>query len=385
MEKSEKIKRKKSGEIEYFNKNCWLVKTLNYSPYNRCQYCRLKFRNCLFLQYQIISLILIFFILILSFLIEGKMPELVIISVFTLIVVYGYFFSKSTDKIIQASFSERKAKEALSKLNEKLEGKVLEQTKEIREAYKKVEKAYKVEKKSHEELKKLDKAKSQFILATQHHLRTPLTGMLGYLDLIFGGSYGKVPAKLKNTLKRFESATKILIRLVNEFLDISQFQLGREVIAVKPDVQIESILKEIVDEINLEAEAKNLYIKVEQDKKMPSINADPEKLKVALFNIIDNGIKYTNKGGITIKIKTIDSNIRFAIKDTGTGIAQKDLKFLFDKLFERGEKADKFYATGRGIGLFISTLIIEAHKGRIWAESEGKNKGSTFYIELPIK
>lgn len=262
--------------------------------------------------------------------------------------------------------------------NKTLQQKVDEQTKEIR-------KSYEVEKKAHEELKKLDKAKSQFILATQHHLRTPLTGMLGYLDLIFGGSYGKVPVKLKDTLKKFESATKILIRLVNEFLDISQFQLGREVIAKKPEVQIESILKEIVDEINPEAEAKNLYIKIEQSKKMPSVNADPEKLKVALFNIIDNGIKYTTKGGITIKVETIDSNVRFAIKDTGTGIAQKDLKFLFNKLFERGDKADKFYATGRGIGLFISTLIIEAHKGRIWAESKGRDKGSTFYIQIPIK
>jgi len=376
--KEKKTEREKPGKPKYVNKNCWLVKSLNYGPYKRCQYCELKFRNCLFLQYQIISLILVFFILILSFLIEGKMPELVIISVFTLIIVYGYFFSKSTDKIIQANFNERKAKEALEELSRNLQKKVDEQTKEIR-------KSYEVEKKAHEELKKLDKAKNQFILATQHHLRTPLTGMLGYLDLIFGGSYGKVPAKLKNTLKRFESATKILIRLVNEFLDISQFQLGREVIAKKPDVQIESILKEIVDEINPEAEAKNLYIKIEQSKKMPSVNADPEKLKVALFNIIDNGIKYTNKGGITIKVETIDSNIRFAIKDTGTGIAQKDLKFLFNKLFERGEKADKFYATGRGIGLFISTLIIEAHRGRIWAESKGKDKGSIFYIQIPIK
>ncbi len=377
MEKGEKIK-KKSGEIEYLNKNCWLVKNLNYSPYNRCQYCELKFRNCLFLQYQIISLILIFFILILSFLIEGKTPELLIISVFTLIVVYGYFFSKSTDKIIKANFSERRAKEALSELNEKLEEKVLEQTKEIR-------KAYEVEKKAHEELKRLDRAKDQFVLATQHHLRTPVTGMSGYLDLIFTGSFGKIPKKLEGALKKFQSATKILSKLIDEFLDISQLQIGRKVVALKPNVELAPILDEIVEEVSMEAETKKLFIKLEKDKSLPKINADPEKLKTALFNIVDNALKYTTKGGITIKVNSKDSNILIEVKDTGKGISQQDLELLFNKLFERGDKADKFYATGRGIGLFMSTLIIEAHNGKIWAGSQGQDKGSSFFIQLPIK
>ncbi|OGZ17855.1 MAG: hypothetical protein A2V72_00765 [Candidatus Nealsonbacteria bacterium RBG_13_37_56] len=266
----------------------------------------------------------------------------------------------------------------VQEFNKTLQQKVDEQTKEIR-------KAYEVEKKAHEELKRLDRAKDQFVLATQHHLRTPVTGMSGYLDLIFTGSFGKIPKKLEGALKKFQSATKILSKLIDEFLDISQLQIGRKVVALKPDVELAPILDEIVEEVSMEAETKKLFIKLEKDKSLPKINADPEKLKTALFNIVDNALKYTTKGGITIKVNSKDSNILIEVKDTGKGISQQDLELLFNKLFERGDKADKFYATGRGIGLFMSTLIIEAHNGKIWAESQGQDKGSSFFIQLPIK
>ena len=127
-----------------------------------------------------------------------------------------------------------------------------------------------------------------------------------------------------------------------------------------------------------------LLIKVEKSKPLPKINADPEKLKTAIFNIIDNAVKYTTKGGVTIIPSVVDDNVQIEVKDTGKGIPQQDLKLIFKKLFERGDKADKFYATGRGIGLFMSTLIIEAHNGKIWAESQGQDKGSSFFIQIPI-
>ncbi len=377
MEKSEKNQRKELGKPEYLNKNCWLVKALNYAPYKRCQYCDLKFRNCLFLHYQVISLILILFFFTLSFLIDGRIPELVIISVFTLVIFYGYFFNKSTDKIIQANFTERKAKEALEELTENLQQKVDEQTKEIR-------RAYEVEKQAHKELQRLDAAKDQFIMATQHHLRTPLTSMQGYLDLIFGGSYGKVPQKLKEVLQKFQVSTKNEIRVVNELLDISQFQLGKEVIRLEENINIETILKEIIEELQFETEKKNLFLKLEKSKDIPLIKADPEKLKVALFNIVDNGIKYTKQGGITVKLEADSSKLRIIIKDTGIGIPKEEFQSLFNKTFERGEEAKKLWGPGKGIGLFLTHQIIKSHRGEIRAESEGAGKGSTFYVELPI-
>ena len=385
MEKGEKFK---IGKTEYINENCWLVKTLNYNPYKRCQHCELKFRNCLFLQYQIISLFLIVFFLILSFLIEGKISELIIISVFTLVIVYGYFFNTSTDKIIQANFAQRKAKEAVEELNERLQEKVDEQTKEIR-------KAYEVEKKARKELERLDKAKDQFMMATQHHLRTPLTSMQGYLDLLLGGSYGKISKRVKEVLQKHQSSTKNEIKIVNELLDISQFQLGKQVVSLQSDIKVESILKEIIEELKPEAEKKRLYLKFEKPKtQIRGIKADTQKLKVALFNIIDNGIKYTQQGGVTIKLEIVslreisrrekNYKLKIIVRDTGMGIPKEELKDLFAKTFERGEEAKKVWGPGKGIGLFLTHQIIKAHNGEIRAESEGKNKGSTFYVELPI-
>ncbi|MEA3344108.1 MAG: HAMP domain-containing sensor histidine kinase, partial [Patescibacteria group bacterium] len=258
-----------------------------------------------------------------------------------------------------------------------------------------VKEAYEVEKNAHSELKRLDEAKTQFIMATQHHLRTPLTSMIGYLDLIFGGIYGKVPSELRKTLKKFEISTSRLIKVVNELLDISQFQLGKKIVILKDGIDIEPILKEIMEELEVETKTKKIYLKLVKPRKtLPLVKADPEKLKVAITNIIDNGVKYTEKGGVTIELKHQTSNVKsgvqlktklqIIVKDTGMGIANKDLKTLFSRTFERGEKAKQVYTTGRGIGLYITYQIIKAHNGKIWAESEGRNKGTSFYIELPV-
>lgn len=371
VEKIKTLKKEKIGQSEYINENCWLTKTLNYFPAPRCRYCELRFRNCLFSQYLVTSLILTFVLFVLSFLVEGKISKLVIISIFVLVIVYGRFFSKSTEKIIEANFAQRKAKEALEELAKGLEDQVEQRTKELREAYRKLE--------------KLDEAKNQFLMATQHHLRTPLTSMRGYLDLIFSGSYGKISPKIKGTILRFQTSTSRLIKIVNELLDISQFQLGKKVVSLQSNVEIEPIFKEILEELQFTSQTKGIYLKLEKPtEKLPTIEADPEKFKVALSNIIDNSIKYTTQGGITIKFQILDKKLRIISQDTGIGISKEDMKTLFTGVFERGEEAKKVFTTGRGIGLYISSKIIEAHNGKIWAESDGVGKGSTFIIELPI-
>ena len=360
-----------------FNKNCWLVNALGYAPYGRCQFCDLKFRNCLFLHYQIISIVLIIIFFGASFLIYGRVSELVIISVFILSVVYGYFFNKSTDKIIRANFSEKKAKEALGELNKNLEKRVREQTKEIR-------KAYEVEKEARQTLEKTNDAKNQFIMATQHHLRTPLTSMSGYLDLLKGGSYGKIPKKIQDVINKFTATTSNEIKIVNDLLDISQFQLGRQVVLPKENIKIDKMIKEAIEDVKLEAEKKGISLTMEVQDNLPDIKADPQKLKVAVYNIIDNAVKYTQHGSVAVKIQTKADKLLLTIQDTGAGIPKEYQKDLFNKLFERGEGAMKMFATGRGIGLWITSRIIEGHKGKIWAESAGEGKGSTFFIELPL-
>lgn len=260
-------------------------------------------------------------------------------------------------------------------LSENLQQKVDEQTRELKSAYE-------VEKKARQELELLDKSKNQFMLTTQHHLRTPLTSMKWSIGQIL--RQNKIDAKkTKELLQITELSIEKLIAMVNEFLDITQFQLGKDTISLSTSIEILPLIEEITSEIMSEAERKNIFLKVEKPLENYLILADRDKLKAALFNIVDNSVKYTEKGGVIIYIEKQNNNIRITVKDTGIGILPESAKNLFDNIFERGEIAKKVFATGRGIGLYIANQIIKSHKGKIWAESEGEGKGSTFIIELP--
>ncbi|OGZ77286.1 MAG: hypothetical protein A2256_03355 [Candidatus Staskawiczbacteria bacterium RIFOXYA2_FULL_32_7] len=160
--------------------------------------------------------------------------------------------------------------------------------------------------------------------------------------------------------------------------------MGKSVVNLKSNVDVIQILEEIVSELQFETNKKGVYLKLKKIDNLPKIMADREKLKAAIYNIIDNAIKYTTEGEVSIKVKTDENKITIIIEDTGIGISRENLINMFGKTFERGETAKKTFINGRGIGLFITKQIISAHNGKIWAESPGEDKGSTFYIELPI-
>jgi len=280
-------------------------------------------------------------------------------AVFILFCIFGYY-------LIKATHEESKRREEAEKITV--------QERALRQRAEKLAK----------EFERLDRAKSQFILATQHHLRTPLSIIKGYASMLLEGSYGRVEEKAKKALSGIQESIERLIKLVNEFLDISQLQVGREILK-KEETQIEKIIEEIIEELNPSAKEKGIYLKLEVEEGLPKIKLDRTKIKTAIFNVIDNGIKYTRKGGVTIRLKIKDLRLKIIVKDTGIGLAKEEIKTLFTEFFERGKEAEKIYTTGRGIGLYVAKNIIEAHRGKIWAESEGKSKGSTFYIELPLE
>ena len=370
MEKSEKFQREKIGNLGYVNENCWLVKTLNYAPYKRCQYCGLGFRNCTFLHYQIISLILIIFFPTLSFLIEGKISELGIISTFTFVIVYGYFFNKNTDKIIQANFVERKAKEALEVLAQGLENQVEQRTEELQKA--------------NEELKVLDEAKSEFISMASHQLRTPLSAIKGYISMLIEGSYGEISEKAKEKLKNVFQSNERLIKIVNDMLNISKIGMGKMELERTP-VQLEDLIQSCYEEMKIGAEKKNLKFILKKPKTpLSKIEIDSLKMRQVFLNLIDNAIKYTQKGKIEIEIEKIDSRISVSIRDTGEGLSLKEQKDVFEG-FTRGSAGIAYFTEGAGLGLYVAKKFLELQEGKIRAESEGKGKGSTFYVELPLK
>ncbi|MCX6724458.1 MAG: ATP-binding protein [Candidatus Staskawiczbacteria bacterium] len=258
------------------------------------------------------------------------------------------------------------------------------QREEIEKLAEEIKRAYEVEKKAKEDLESLSTVKNQFLMTIQHHLRTPLTSMRGYADLLLSGTFGKVPKKIEEVIRKFETSTTGLIKMVNDFLDITQFQLGKQVVSLKDGVDLSPILEEIIGDMKLEADKKGINLALEKPEGACIIKADESKLKAALVNIFDNSVKYTKVGSVKMMLKSESNKVRIEIEDTGMGIAKERLAKLFDNTFERTEEAKKTFSSGRGIGLYLSGQIIKAHNGKIWAESEGVGKGSTFIVELPV-
>ncbi len=270
----------------------------------------------------------------------------------------------------------------LQDLTHNLQNKVDEQTKEIKVAYE-------VEKKARLDLEELDKEKDQFILTTQHHLRTPLTIVKGYVETVLSGKNGKLNQEIEDSLKKAFAAVERLAKLMNEFLDISQLEVGKGIIN-KTTTNIKDLTADVLSELH--EEIKNRQITVNMNFGNDSnVSLDKERFRDALVNIVDNGLKYNKpNGSITITgekfvhpIERDKKIFRLTIEDTGIGIPKDDFPKLFTQYFERGKEAQKVYTTGRGLGLVLARNIIQAHQGKIWAESDGENKGSKFIIELP--
>lgn len=255
--------------------------------------------------------------------------------------------------------------------------------KNLQDSYKVTKKAYATEKKAKEELQELDKVKNQFLSMTQHDLRTPLTAISGYSELLLNGTFGKLTKKTVEVIKKIEDITQNMKNKANSFLDVAQFQLGKGAVSLKPGIELTPMLNEIISELTFKAEKNNIYLKMENPVGDFKLNADREKLKAALFNVVDNSVKYTPKGGVTVHVEDQGSTVKIVIKDTGIGVPAEKIKTLFDTKFERSEQAIKM-AKGKGIGLYLSSQIIKYHNGKIWVESEGEGKGSIFYIELPL-
>jgi signal transduction histidine kinase len=235
-----------------------------------------------------------------------------------------------------------------------------------------------------EEVEKISQAKSEFISITSHQLRTPLSAIKGYLSMVLEGTYGGISERVKKVLENVYTANERLIKLVNSFLDVSRIELGREELKLER-ISIEDLISETVSEMEIEAKKKNLFLKFEKPKiALPKILIDRGRIKEVISNLIDNAIKYTQKGGITIKSQISNGKCQISISDTGEGLTKEEISRLFES-FSRGTAGAKFWTEGVGLGLYVSRKFVELHGGKIWAESEGKGKGSTFYIELPIK
>lgn len=232
--------------------------------------------------------------------------------------------------------------------------------------------------------KLVERMKNEFVSLAAHRLRTPTSATKWSLGMLLSGDFGTIPDGQRETLKKTYLVNERMIELIEDLLNVATIEEGKYLSKIALS-NIEEVIQLVVDN-NLErARKKDLKLEFKKSgKEMPNIMLDKKKMEMAIENIIDNAIKYTNPGGrITVFLKSIKKDIEIKIKDTGVGIPQEQQERVFSKFF-RGSNVMRMETEGTGLGLFIAKNIIEAHEGRIWFDSK-ERKGTTFYITLPLK
>lgn len=239
---------------------------------------------------------------------------------------------------------------------------------------------YKVNAKLH----KLDNLKDDFVSIASHELRTPMTAIRSYVWMALHRSDVPLSEKLRRYLYRTLVSTERLINLVNDMLNVSRIESGSIEINPKP-FDILDLVCDVVDEVKLKADEKLLKLQV-IDEKLPLIFGDPDKVHQILLNLIGNSIKFTSPNGvISVSFFPDGQSVDVSIKDTGVGLAHEDLS----KLFHKFSRLDSSYVSigssgGTGLGLYISKSLIDLMHGKIWAVSDGVDKGTTITFSLPI-
>lgn len=239
--------------------------------------------------------------------------------------------------------------------------------------------------KANVQLKELDQQKSEFVSLASHQLRGPLTAIRGYASMLLEGDFGTIDKpEMKDAVEKIATSTGSLVVLVGDYLDVSRIEQGRMQYDFST-FDLRELVSNIIKELEPSIQKSKLDFKFDFDPSANyKINADMGKIKQVIGNIVDNSIKYTPLGGIHIWMKRTDDKLLITISDTGVGIKPEVLPRLFEK-FTRAPDASKTNIMGTGLGLFVAKKMIEAHSGRIWAESAGAGKGSTFFIELKTK
>ncbi|MBI5182138.1 MAG: HAMP domain-containing protein [Nitrospirae bacterium] len=232
-------------------------------------------------------------------------------------------------------------------------------------------------------LNELERLKSEFVANISHEFRTPLTSLKEANNLMLDGTAGKTTEKQQRLLMIIKEENEKLINMINHLLDLSKMEAGMVKYNFIPS-DINMVFENCVNEMRLLAERKDIDLRIEIKENLPIIMMDSEKIKLVMINLLSNALKFTPEGGnVIIRAYKDDSNIRVEVKDTGSGIPQDDINRIFDK-FQQVDTAINRKQRGTGLGLSIARHIVDAHKGKIWAESK-LGSGSTFTLLLPLR
>jgi signal transduction histidine kinase len=273
------------------------------------------------------------------------------------------------EELIAQEQALRAIESDLRKLSAELEQRVNERTKELSLA--------------NAALARAARMKDEFLASMSHELRTPLTAILGLSEALQQEVYGPLNEKQRSSLVSIEESGRHLLSLINDILDLSKIESGREELVFNT-VKIESLCKACLQMIQQDARKKNLKVNLQLDPQFQFIYADERRLKQIIVNLLTNAVKFTPpEGSIGIEVSgdAQTKQARFTVWDTGIGIAKEDIGKLFQPFVQLDSRLSREY-TGTGLGLALVSRLTEMHGGSIHLESE-LGKGSRFSVVLP--
>lgn len=236
---------------------------------------------------------------------------------------------------------------------------------------------------SNSKLRKLDEAKDEFISMASHQLRTPLTGVKGYLSMALEGDAGKLNDQQKKLLEEAFMSAQRMVYLIGDFLNVSRIQTGKFVLELKP-TNLAVVVQEEINQLITTADRRQIKLEYHQPAHFPVLMLDEDKMRQVIMNFTDNAIYYSKPNSI-VKLELIATATaaELRVRDTGIGVPENERHHLFTK-FYRAANARQARPDGTGVGLFMAKKVVTAHGGSIIFEST-MGKGSTFGFSMPLK
>jgi len=228
-------------------------------------------------------------------------------------------------------------------------------------------------------LKDLDRLKNDFIHTISHDLRSPLTAVLGYAELLERA--GELGTQQREYVRRIQASVQNITVLVNDLLDLGRIEAGFD--TLRESIHLESILQHSLENLQPQIDNKKLHVQVNIAPGLPFLRGNPIRLRQMLDNLLGNAMKYTPAGGeVQVELRPEGDQVILRVNDTGTGIPPNDQPHIFDKFFRASNVPAEI--PGSGLGLAIVKSIVDNHYGRIWVEST-LDQGSTFFVVLPAQ
>lgn len=269
--------------------------------------------------------------------------------------------------------------EEYKKVTEELYGRNLE----LAKLYKQVESLNHELGNANDNLQELIKQRENLVHLVTHKVKGSFTRSKYIFAGILDGTFGEVNSEIKKYAEQGLESDNMGIETVDLVLSVANMQKGTVRYEMK-SIDFTDLLNKTIAEKKIIAEAKGLQIETNIEAGTPNVSGDAFWLKEVVNNLIENSIKYTRAGKIVISLKKQDEKMLLSVKDSGIGITDEDKKNLFTE-GGRGKDSVKINVDSTGYGLYSVKLIMDAHNGRVWAESEGLHMGSTFFIELPLE